>query len=430
MGSEFISAIIALGVNIAVIYLGSYPEKFTSVNLFGFNLDEKIPVQSIFYSVLWILTVLNFIIQKSIQKFLEAPERRFGYQDSFTPEFLEQNRDERKPVTILTSEVIWCITTLFILLTIGSVGFILIILALQVLGILICQMCPSCGDMGTFINFVTKVTLIITGFFSIQMEAVNLFGFNLAAGFTKRSVYGTCLVVFASPSALISLVDVFQCGKSKLTNRIYIYSELISSIFYLIPFLTLGPLGFILSAIPFKIFVLLLKNCCADPPEIYQPLLPTFEPPQLYNFLGDPNASSNSDSSFNPWTSGCDFQDSADFPRYYHVSSNDYNPRTSDGWMSSNQENRNSHYPGNRYRTLNNYSSFTARTSGSNYQNNAESTPSRNQRPTGVSAPLIHGHSTRRETRTMRVYDPAEDRDVDVEIVAEETSDIKVIRKT
>jgi hypothetical protein len=30
----------------------------------------------------------------------------------------------------------------------------------------------------------------------------------------------------------------------------------------------------------------------------------------------------------------------------------------------------------------------------------------------------------------MRVYDPAEDRDVEVEIVAEETSDIKVIRKS
>jgi hypothetical protein len=58
----------------------------------------------------------------------------------------------------------WCITTLFILLVIGSARFILIILAMQVLVILIFTVCGKSTIskiMAIFIYFVTKVTLTI-----------------------------------------------------------------------------------------------------------------------------------------------------------------------------------------------------------------------------------------------------------------------------
>jgi hypothetical protein len=89
---------------------------------------------------------------------------------------------------------------------------------------------------------------------------VNLFGFDLAAEFTKRSVFGTCLIVFASPSTLITLADIFQRGKSELTAKIFICCEVISPVFYLIPLLTLGPLGFILLVLVLKVFVFPLKH--------------------------------------------------------------------------------------------------------------------------------------------------------------------------
>jgi hypothetical protein len=257
MDCEIISPIIALGVNIAVIVLGSCPEKFEPVNFFGFSLHEKVPLQSIFHTFLWILTVLNIIIVICSLGSPALPERVYNTGNSRT-------------VIALSSEMIWSITTLFILLVIGSARFILIILALKVLVFLIFTMCggnPERLKMAGFIEIGSRCTLVITGFFSIQMEAVNLFGFNLAAGFTKRSVFGTCLIVFASPSALISLVDLFQRGKSEVTAKIYIRCEVISSIFYLIPLLTLGSIGFILSVLPLKGFVILLKNCCADLPE-------------------------------------------------------------------------------------------------------------------------------------------------------------------
>jgi hypothetical protein len=243
--------------------------------------------------------------------------------------------------------VVWSITTLFILLVIGSARFILIILALQVSVILILTMCGKSEGMAGLIYFVTKVTLIITGFFSIQMEAVNLFGFNLAAEFTKRSVFGTCLIVFASPSLLITLADICQRGKSELTARIYICCEVISSVFNLIPLLTLGSIGFILSVLPLKGFVILLKNCCADLPES-EILIPSAAPRPQPQSSSKQNATTNIKNKIKN------------------------NPRVP-----------------------------------------------RNIQPTGLSAPLIHGHSNGRETRTIRVYNIDEKvyKEIEVEIV-------------
>ncbi len=268
MAYELVSAIIALGVNIAVIVLGSCPEKFDPINFFAFSLDEKVPLQSIFYTFLWILTVLNIIIVIYSLGSPALPERVY-------------NTGNSRAVIALSSEMIWSITTLFILLVIGSARFILIILAWKVLVFVIFTMCggnPERLKIAGFIELGSRVILIITGFFSIQMEAVNLFGFNLAAEFTKRSVFGTCLIVFASPSVLVSLVDICQRGKSKLTARIYICCEVISSIFNLVILLTLGSIGFILSVLPLKGFVILLKkNRCADSSES-EPLIPSAAP--------------------------------------------------------------------------------------------------------------------------------------------------------
>jgi hypothetical protein len=118
------------------------------------------------------------------------------------------------------------------------------------------------------------------------MEAVNLFGFNLAAEFTKRSVFGTCLIVFACPSLLISLVDIFQRGKSELTAKIFTGCEAISPVFYLIPLLTLGPLGFILLVLVLKVFVFPLKQYRFTylPENRNENLIPTAAPrPQAQN---------------------------------------------------------------------------------------------------------------------------------------------------
>jgi hypothetical protein len=197
-----------------------------------------------------------------------------------------------------------------------------------------------------FIYFVTKVTLIIVGAFSIQMEAVNLFGFNLAAEFTKRSIFGTCLIVFASPSLLISLVDLFQRGMSKLTAKIYIYCEAISPLFYLIPLLTLGPLGFILLVLVLKVFVIPLKQYRFTylPENRNDPLIPTAATP----LEAQSSSQQNANSTMNP--------------------NNPRNPR--------------------------------------------------NQKPTEQVAPLVHGLSNGRETRTIRVYNIDEKvyKEIEVEV--------------
>jgi hypothetical protein len=251
MACSFISALVALGVNIAVIFLGIYPEKFTTVNLFHIDLEEKIPLQSFFYTFLWISTLLNMIVVAYLLRISFSLENGFSCGDSSCIEGL---------ITAIMSELVWNIITLFILVTISSRPVILIFLGLKILTFVL----TAYGKItiAVFIEILSRIAIIIIGALSIQMEAENLFYFNLAGETTKRRALGTYLIVFATPGALAALVPMFLCGRSYEITKIYNHCEAVLLIYNLIPLLTLGSTGFILSVIPLKGFMILMSMCC------------------------------------------------------------------------------------------------------------------------------------------------------------------------
>jgi hypothetical protein len=135
-------------------------------------------------------------------------------------------------------------------------------------------MCNTYGTMAVFIEILSRVAIIIIGALPIQMEAENLFGFNLAGETTKRAL-GTYLIVIATPGVLAALIPIFLCGRSYAASIIYSYCEIVISIYNLIPLLILGSTGFISKVIPLKGFMILMLIYCTDSSESSESNEPT-----------------------------------------------------------------------------------------------------------------------------------------------------------